>query len=401
MIVNVRTLLFGMIAVAQAAGQTPSYKVDAIAVSSANGQVTPPGNFTTGYGLAINRTGDVTGWIAEANDQRKTVFFWAGEQNSVLQLPTQHPLDLCSRPSAIDEQRYIYCDQFVVLDASRSGLPALPRCTPQAPPWFRTRGVDARGLGAATRFDLPYDSFLFRVVGAPDGCVIRRLESLGGTNGAYAMAVRQLDAGDWIATGWMMPMPSNFNSYGQDPDWFPGRACVWRKGNAPVLLPNLPDGRTPQAGVAVNLVKNELWLVGRTAAANPVDIIKGVTAFVAKANAEGDYRTEELPPVEPSDIGYTATGIDSQGAITGSMQGGGNAGLWSRGANGIWKGFYLDSLAVKPVGCTSFHIVQANAMNDAGQITGAATCDNRSVIVRLTRSEGLGSKAGKSPPRER
>ena len=117
--------------------------------------------------------------------------------------------------------------------------------------------------------------------------------------------------------------------------------------------------------------------MGRTARLNPTDLL---TAFVAIPDPHGNYHIEELPSVQTQDRGFSAAGINAGGVVIGNFQGGAKAGFWTRNPNGKWTGIYLDSIANG--GPCSF--TQVGAINDTGQITGTAECNDGERIFRLT-----------------
>ncbi len=107
-------------------------------------------SFDYGYGLAINHKGDVAGTLVSylGPQERNVTFYWANGSDQNLVIPqAEADLFTCKRPSAIDEQRNIFCEDFVVGLVSGEGKTTLLKpilCSP--PETLRTEWNRAEGL---------------------------------------------------------------------------------------------------------------------------------------------------------------------------------------------------------------------------------------------------------------
>jgi hypothetical protein len=366
-----RTLFVTLLSLTAGCGERdtqdlPHYTLEFVPAASA-------GNFTDGSGLAINSKGDVTGWVAEG-DSNKTTFFWPAGSNSLI-LPKD--VSACQGATAIDNQRHVYCNQEVVLNANVNPLSALTTTTNYG---WRGTGVTPGGLAIETQLGVnPYTARLYRVDCPNNKCTVHVIQILAPPpdgQSVYGAAVREMTDGSWIATGWA----GGLLAPGFDESWCPDTAYVWQKDKAPVAIPSLP-GRTLQSGMAIN---SHRWIVGRTSAPDPNAPMASTTAFVAIPGDDGKYKTLELTSPAKGDT-YYAIGIDDKGVIIGDSLLG-NALIWfpDQKKNTWGGGHVFDDLVDKPAGCTTFRISETDAINDAGVIAGAAVCDGQRGVVRLT-----------------
>lgn len=312
---------------------------------------------------AINNRGDAAG---NFNPQKATVFFIAkaGGEGPV-KTKTSPPCTL----AALSKDGWAFCDGGRVINESAemkcSSNMALERDE------LRVTSIldDASGVGTLMA-RVQAVRLQFSVNGGACRLEVKALPPLAHHKYTYAWALNQKgDAGGYS---------------GKEPNaklaasaW-PGRAVIWKKGvKAPVALPDLAKGEVPtmvtginEAGVAVGNV--QLAATEKCPAPRK--------AFIATPEGKG-YRVEYLPA--PEGVGdscdVTAFGIDGNDRIAGNaVVGGTTTGVvWTRGADGQFRGALLRDIVYENAQCGEIDIRGIKAMNTWGQIVGSVRCGNK------------------------
>jgi hypothetical protein len=362
-------------------------------------------HFTTGWGNAINSSGDVAGILSGTcgGNSCSVAFFWEnGSQQPVLASGLN--FRQCTRPYAIDNSGRIFCEDFRVAFVSHSAggsslTPVLCDAEPiHARPISLDKGlITMETLGTKIRtsdhksfvYDQPVS---FKLKGDVNGCSMSRIHDIPASSGEFTSA--------WVASmhgravGWTLDIPADYDMHGQDPSNYLAPAAVWPGSKKmPELLPPIASGNGPRA-LSPRGVNKKGLVVGRTFAWPTWWDVHTTQAFVATKRFGGyDMKLLPTPCGDPSYDGYGAVAVNNSGTIIGGFHGGGRAGIWEK-KRGVWIAQYLESLVnpgdLKTLCSGSLGFQEALAINDHGQITGGAICSGTDGtaefrVYRLTR----------------
>ena len=348
----------------------------------------PDGQFTNVFARAINSDGEITGTVNGTCGGKScnVAFFWAGQgHNPPLVVSTESNYTACPFPGVIDNQQRVYCEHLMVGFARSKTSLKLRQCSPNdVAKYLNLRATALNGWGlAAVNPDIVESgkkiyarALLFKMKGDEEsGCSLDESGPFAGGGDGWNVYVAGLSNG--FATGWTADFPEDFDNHGQDESNLPGAAALWLdRTKPPKLLPKTPEGLRPQSGRAVN---DRGWVVGQTINEAQWWSGSGAKAFVSMPTLFGGYRTELLPPVQNDDYGYGADAVNHAGIILGRFKGGSYAGLWKR-VHRKWTAVDLNDhkrvmiVEFNPKLCPDLRFVEADAINDAGQITGRAQC---------------------------
>lgn len=369
-------VLMAAIATLSIAGPRPKYSAE----FADPGEVTFPvgecgqGAFANGVAGAINSKGNATGWIATANDTCKVAFYWPKGGKLIIASPAKG----CDYPISIDDKDRIGCNNFRI-GFGEVGRLTLTQCSwGGSTPYRVTSANSQQHLFTAANID---SGIAVRVEGDSGRCRVNAVSSYPAGKGATHHFVAA--SGGHSSGGWS---GSNKPNAGEDEIDWPNRAAIWTKaGRPPQRLRMMRGGTEPRSVRGMN----------RQGVAVGGAIGKGGTSmgYVARAGFWG-YRRRLLPAVG-NDNHYVATAINDQYTITGAFSGS-RSGIWWR--DGLrWRVDYLDNLVDRRNDC---QFVEAQAINDGGQIVGSAMCSGRPMVFRLTPLQFQPERAPKKSPKK-
>jgi hypothetical protein len=343
--------------------------------------------FNDGVSNAINANGDATGIFRGTCNQVPcdVAFVWEAGKDPVAaagNLFTQ-----CSRPQAIDDKPYIYCENLRVgfYDQGARSL-TVTQCTASetfeninsravaidnGKLTIETQGTITRSIDQKVFFYEHPVQLKMTVSGST--CTMKTEGHFSNGDGDVTSA--------WLAgttggrgVGWSLDMPRDYNTQGADESNFPGLATVWTDPKTPLLLPPMATARGPRT-LSPRAI-NSSMVVGWTMAWPNWWSIAASQAFVA---GDKGANPELLPPVDANDEGYGAVGLNDKGIIIGSFHGGSRAGYWKKD-HGQWVVKYLDDEVPagektgKCQGSKVLMLTGAYAINQKNEITGRAMC---------------------------
>jgi hypothetical protein len=367
----------------------------------------PSAGFDTIVGSHMDPQGNIAGWAANAAKSH-VGFYWPANGNPVKRLvfATSSSRNSDCEPRGMDAAGlvYLYCPDLAisaVYDPASGSLREFKSAKAQT---FEVSGAAGDSWTVGQSFIAGHTTGVRR---SPSGS-LDMLSALSPEHSSIAAAVNSTGA----ATG--QSLPSSALAVPNEPAARQGRAVLWMPGATTAeLIPAPVAAWLPAFGRAVNqelvvtgstsLVSTSIAAPGACAASPSGRPQPGTFGFVSSLSADGNRITEFLPlvagdapvaSITPSSINIHSNIVGARDALdclTSSAPPLRRAILW-KPRDGGWSANLLDRYPISfEVGvCTrDLILMEARAINDDGQITGAGSCidsegTRRAIAYRLT-----------------